>query len=94
VLFFLERLALVHEAFILAAHGGVGKESVNAFANAASLDVFNDGLAEFACFGFNFVGHKYADRIKHSAGGKAIRNVPGIWIFGPVIMNKVHAFSA
>jgi hypothetical protein len=58
MLFFLERLALVHQAFILAARGGVGEEGVNALLDAAGFDVFGDGFAKLARFGFNFVGHK------------------------------------
>jgi hypothetical protein len=58
VLFFLERLALAHQAFIRAARAGVGEESVNAFLDAAGFNMLKDGFAQFAGFGFNLVGHK------------------------------------
>ena len=57
MLFFLEHLAFAHQAFILAARGGVGEEGVNALLDAAGLDVIDDGFAKFARFGFNFDGH-------------------------------------
>jgi len=58
VLFFLERLALAHQALVSAARGGVSEESINARLDATGLDVFDDDFAQFARFGFNFNGHK------------------------------------
>jgi len=87
VLFFLERLAFAHQAFILAARGGVGEEGVNAPLDAAGFEVFEDGFAEFARFGFKFGGHKicFWPRNKPHPAGKSKRQArrfsadPGPW---------------
>lgn len=79
VLLFLKGLALVHEALIGAARGGVGQEGVNAPLDAAGFEVFEDGFAEFAGFGFNFGGHKniFGRKINHNPPKKANLNRDG-----------------
>jgi hypothetical protein len=67
VLFFLERLALAHQRLVLAARRGVGLKSVNARADAAGLDLFEDGFAKLVRFRFNFCRHKFC------GGNKAYR---------------------
>ena len=73
VLFFLERLPLAHQALVGAARGGVRQKSVQALLDAAGLDVFDDGFAQFARFGFNFVGYKLNNwpKINHNHHQKA-----------------------
>ena len=58
VLFFLERLALAHQALVSAARRGVGQKSIEPLLDATGLDVIDDGFAKLARFGFNLVRHK------------------------------------
>jgi hypothetical protein len=82
VLFFLERLALAHQAFILAARAGVGEEGVNALLDAAGFNMRDDGFAQFAGLGFNLVGHNYFLRraINHICRVNANANAATEWI--------------
>jgi hypothetical protein len=54
VLFFLERLAFAHDAFILAARRGIRQKRINALANSASFNVFDNGFAKLTGFVFDF----------------------------------------
>ncbi len=75
VLFFLEHLALAHQGLVLAACAGVGEKGINPVAQARRLDLFDDGLAEFLGFLFNFGRHKKMVRtINHIPPAKAIAN--------------------
>ena len=71
VLFFLERLALAHQRLVLAARRGVGLKSVNARADAAGLDLFEDGFAKLVRFRFNFCRHKFCGGNKPHPAAKS-----------------------
>src|SRR5579859_1416270 len=64
VLLFLQRLAAVHQAFVLATRRGIRQESINALADTVAVDLLQDGFAKLVCFGLNFCWHILA-RIKH-----------------------------
>ena len=59
VLLFVQRVALAHDGFVLAARGGVGHKGVNALADGRHFRLVHDDLAQFACFFFNFSRHKF-----------------------------------
>jgi hypothetical protein len=71
MLFFLKRLAFVHQGFIGAARRGVGLESVNALADAAGLDLLKNGGAQFVRFRFNFCRHKFCRQNKAYSPAKS-----------------------
>jgi hypothetical protein len=70
MLFFLQGLAFAHQRLILAAGGGVGHESINALADAAGLELFQDGFAQFVRFGFDFCRHKFGNPKYHASHQK------------------------
>lgn len=89
VLFFLERLALVHQTFVLAARGGIGEEGVNAPLDPAGFEVFKDGFAEFSRFSFKFGGHKiFWPENKPQPGEKSKRQSSGIFYSRPPADNS------
>jgi len=74
VLLFVKRVALAHHGFVLAAGGGIRHKSVNAPADGRHFRLFNDGLAKFPCFLFNFCRHMVSifRLIKHICRWKAM----------------------
>ena len=57
MLFLLQRLALVHQALILALGNGVREEGVYALADPSFLEFFQDGLTQFVGFRLDFCWH-------------------------------------
>jgi hypothetical protein len=58
MLFFLERLAFVHQRFILAARAVVGHERLDALADGDHFRLGDDGLAKFLCLFLDGGCHK------------------------------------
>ena len=76
MLLFMEHLAFFRQSLVIIARRGVGKKSVNAFADRRHFRLGDDGLAEFFSLFFDFCGHK----IKFCADNKSQFAIESNWI--------------